>query len=72
MFDESPVQRPITERLRLFKTPDGAELVGRLYAPERPWAAAVLNGATGVPQGFYTHFARWLAAERGVACLTYD
>ena len=51
----------------------GAELAGQLYRPRRrPAAAVVLNGATGVPQAYYRHFATWLAAERGLACLTYD
>ena len=73
MFDTSPVQRAVTERSLAFKTEDGAELVGRLYRPDqRPFAAVVLNSATGVLQTFYTHFARWLAAERGMAVLTYD
>ncbi|MEL6885900.1 MAG: alpha/beta fold hydrolase [Pseudomonadota bacterium] len=72
MFDAPPVQREIKEHTNLFKTQDGAELVGHFYAPKRPFAVVVLNGATGVPQRFYTHFARWLAAERGMACLTYD
>ncbi|UWQ78594.1 alpha/beta fold hydrolase [Leisingera sp. S132] len=50
-----------------------AELAGRLYHPAAPArAAVVLNGATGVPQGYYRHFAHWLAAERQMACLTYD
>ena len=50
-----------------------ARLVGTLYRPKGvPTAAVVLNGATGVPQRFYRHFARWLVAERGMACLTYD
>ncbi|KIC23417.1 MULTISPECIES: alpha/beta hydrolase family protein [unclassified Leisingera] len=50
-----------------------AALAGRLYHPAGPArAAVVLNGATGVPQGYYRHFARWLAAERQMACLTYD
>jgi len=47
--------------------------VGTLFAPpRRPFAAVVLNAATAVPQGYYRQFARWLAAERGLACLTYD
>jgi predicted alpha/beta hydrolase len=33
---------------------------------------AVLHGALGVPQLSYRHFTAWLAAERGMACLTYD
>ncbi|SHF04188.1 Predicted alpha/beta hydrolase [Ruegeria intermedia] len=50
-----------------------ANLSARLYAPmARPEIAVVLNGATGVPRDYYQHFARWLAAERGMACLTYD
>ncbi|WP_299138681.1 alpha/beta fold hydrolase [uncultured Tateyamaria sp.] len=73
MFDTCPVQRSVSERSLMFKTQDGAELVGRMYLPDqRPFAAVVLNSATGVPQTFYSHFARWLAAERGMACLTYD
>ncbi|MEO0403158.1 MAG: alpha/beta fold hydrolase [Pseudomonadota bacterium] len=73
MFDDAAIERAISERSLAFKTEDGAELVGRLYVPHGPvFAAVVLNSATGVPQTFYTHFARWLAAERGVACLTYD
>lgn len=73
MFDTSPIHRAVHERSVAFKAADGAELVGRLYRPEgRAFAAVVLNSATGVPQGFYAHFARWLAAERGMACLTYD
>ena len=48
-------------------------LQGRLYLPAEPAKAAlVLNSATGVPQGYYKHFATWLATERGIACLTYD
>lgn len=51
----------------------GVPLAGQLYRPKgMPRAAVVLNGATGVPQSFYRHFARWLAAERDMACLTYD
>jgi len=73
MFDNAPVQRAVKESSLAFKSEDGAELVGRLYRPDqRPFAAVVINSATGVPQTFYTHFARWLAAERGMAVLTYD
>lgn len=73
MPDQNQCLYQITETSLTFKTEDGAALVGRLYRPEGPTAAAVvLNSATGVLQTFYTHFARWLAAERGMACLTYD
>ncbi|MFV0514088.1 MAG: alpha/beta fold hydrolase [Jhaorihella sp.] len=49
------------------------ELSGRLFLPAgAPVAAVVLNGATGVPQAYYRHFARWLAESRDMACLTYD
>lgn len=61
-------------REEALRFPSGnAMLSGRLYHPAGPaQAAVVLNGATGVPQRFYRYFARWLAAERQVACLTYD
>ena len=73
MLDTTPVQREISETSVAFKTEDGAELVGRLYCPmPGAFAGVVINSATGVPQTFYTHFARWLAAERGMAVLTYD
>ena len=73
MFDQGPHLYLITETSITFKTEDGAELVGRLYRPDvPPVAAVVVNSATGVLQTFYTHFARWLAAERGIACMTYD
>lgn len=52
---------------------DGHRLVGRLFKPTgTPTVAVLLNGATGVPQSYYRHFAKWLAAEKGYACLTYD
>jgi predicted alpha/beta hydrolase len=52
---------------------EGAELSGRLYRPAgRPAAAVVIHGAMAVPMGFYRAFAEWLAAERGMAVLTYD
>lgn len=48
-------------------------LSGTLFLPSgAPRAAVVLNGATGVPHMYYKHFAYWLAAQRGIACLIYD
>jgi predicted alpha/beta hydrolase len=62
----------LQERELQFQAGDNT-LAGRLYLPAgTPVAAVVLNGATGAPQSFYRHFARWLAAARGMACLTYD
>ena len=54
--------------------PSGAnELSGTLFLPTgEPRAAVVLNPATGVPQGYYRHFARWMAADQRLAVLTYD
>lgn len=52
---------------------EGAVLAGQLHMPVGiPRAVAVLHGAVGVPQRSYRHFASWLAAERDIACLTYD
>ena len=60
-------------RRRLIKTADGAELGGTLFMPAvEPRAALVLNGATGVPQTYYSAFAHWAAAEHRIAVLTYD
>ena len=74
MFDtDNASEDGVRDRKVVFKTRDGAELVGRLYHPAMtPFAIVVLNAATGVSQSYYRHFARWLAAERGLACLTYD
>ncbi len=57
-----------------FLIPSGtAKLSARLYRPVAdPETVVVLNSATGVPRDYYRHFATWLAAERGMACLTYD
>ncbi|SLN58122.1 alpha/beta hydrolase family protein [Ruegeria meonggei] len=57
-----------------FLSPSGpASLSARLYLPATPpMVAVVVHSATGVPRDYYKHFARWLAAERGMACLTYD
>ncbi|WP_227286845.1 MULTISPECIES: alpha/beta hydrolase family protein [Paracoccaceae] len=50
-----------------------AKLSGTLFhTARRPRAVVVLHGATGVPHGYYRHFATWLALERNIACLTYD
>ena len=54
---------------------DGVVLAAHWYepGPQRgaARAVAVINAATGVPQGFYRAFAQWLA-QRGYAVLTYD
>lgn len=49
-----------------------APLRGQWHIAHTPRAVAVLNGATGVPHGYYHHFAKWLAEEQNVSCLTYD
>ncbi|MEM7524506.1 MAG: alpha/beta fold hydrolase [Pseudomonadota bacterium] len=61
--------KPVTTKIEA----DGATLSGIWCEPPGATdAVAVLHGATGAPQRYYRHFARWLAEERGVACLTYD
>lgn len=50
-----------------------ARLSGSLFMPKgTPRAGVVINSATGVPHGYYRHFAEWLARERDCAVLTYD
>lgn len=51
----------------------GQRLSARLYLTRTPArAVAVLNGATGVPQGYYAAFAQWLAQTQGIICMTFD
>lgn len=48
-------------------------LTGTLFHPvNSPKAWVVLAGATGVPHRYYRHFAQWLAAEKGLAVVTFD
>ncbi len=69
MLDDQ--QAVLTQDLQFPSGP--AMLSGRLYLPiTEPQTVVVLNSATGVPRDYYQHFAHWLAAERGMACLTYD
>ncbi|AXT37171.1 alpha/beta fold hydrolase (plasmid) [Phaeobacter sp. LSS9] len=50
----------------------GSTIIGTFYqASGTPRASLVLNGATGVPQRFYRHFAQW-AVQQGLNVLTYD
>lgn len=67
----TPIVKESAEERISFRAGE-AKLVGHLFRPEGvPKAIILLNGATGVPQSFYAHFARWLT-EQGYACLTYD
>lgn len=55
-----------------FPAGDG-RMQGTLFLPPAaPLAAVVVNGAAGVPAGYYRAFATWLSQTRGVAVLTYD
>lgn len=50
-----------------------ATLRGTLFTPVgHIRAAVVLNGATGVDQGYYAAFAEWLAQSENCAVLIYD
>ncbi|MEM8774452.1 MAG: alpha/beta fold hydrolase [Pseudomonadota bacterium] len=62
------------ETMREVSFPSGEHtLKGHLFLPSRdPSTIVILNGATGVKARFYESFAKWLASEKGVACLTYD
>lgn len=54
-----------------FRAPDGMELAGRLYRPDRPRMAILVSSGTAYPLGFYERIARYLA-QRGAVVLTYD
>lgn len=48
-------------------------LAGTLFHPAVPPAAVVvIHCATGVPQGYYRHFAAWVADRFSAVVLTYD
>ena len=50
-----------------------ATLRGTLFTPgTQIRAAVILNGATGVDQGYYAAFAEWLSQAEGCAVLIYD
>lgn len=50
----------------------GARLAGHFFPAAGPARAnLVIHGATGVPQRFYKHFAKW-SNMRGLGVLTYD
>lgn len=51
---------------------DGEPLAGHFFpAMGQPRAHLVLHGATGVPQRYYSAFAKWAASNR-IGVLTYD
>lgn len=48
-------------------------LAGTLFHPATaPTATIVIHCATGVPQGYYRHFAAWVAERFAALVLTYD
>ncbi|MCK4712621.1 MAG: alpha/beta fold hydrolase, partial [Marinosulfonomonas sp.] len=48
-------------------------LQGELLEPKNPPSTVVvLNSAAGISFGYYRKFAKWLAEEKGMACLIYD
>lgn len=70
-FKMSPTDLFVTEDVTFYSGEH--KLRGQLFRPGgAARAVAVLNGATGVPARFYEAFARWLAQEKNIACLTYD
>lgn len=52
-------------------TASGAGLAASLWSPSAPKAMVLIHPATAVTQGFYEHFARYLAGL-GFCVLTYD
>lgn len=63
---------PDTSEELTFRTADGVQLGGRLFAPEgQPRLAVMLSGGTGFPQRFYAACAQHLAGH-GALVLTFD
>jgi predicted alpha/beta hydrolase len=60
-------------RAEVFKTSDGAELIGQFFFPTGAAKAILLiNCATGVPQSFYWAFAEYAAREHQLIVFTFD
>jgi len=56
----------------VFRTTDGVDLRGTVYALQSQHRRAVLvSGGLGIPQRFYAPFASWLA-QRGHLVLAFD
>lgn len=56
----------------ILHTPDGTEIVSRVYSPDRPARKAiVIAPAMGVPQTYYHAFACWLK-DQGFLAVTFD
>lgn len=52
---------------------DGTRIAARVFEPVgTPRAALLIAGAMGVKQDYYAPLARWLAAEHGIAVLSFD
>lgn len=67
-----PMPADVTTQPLTFHASDGTPLVGTLFTPAHCTQPPVLiAGALGVPQRFYAHFARWLAAQ-GHVVLSFD
>lgn len=73
-MDTGAKQAAVVPEPATIRFPSGKHtLSGTLHRPHgAARAAVVLHGATGVPQRFYQPFARWLAAEQDLICMTYD
>jgi predicted alpha/beta hydrolase len=54
----------------IIDTIDGIQLSGTLYARGSATKTIVIAGATGVPEKFYSSFARWLRAQ-GIDVITF-
>lgn len=61
----------VTEEALTIQTADGFKLSAIYYKTEAPKAMLILAGATGVPQLFYSRFARY-AAKHGYNTITFD
>lgn len=60
-------QEPIS-----FAAGDGLICATLFHGSSTPRRVIVINSATGVPHGYYKHFATWAAQEYEAVCLTYD
>jgi len=68
-----PDRHALAEHALELVAADGVRIVARVFEPAAaPSAVLLIAGAMGVKQDYYAPLARWLAAEHGIAVLSFD
>jgi predicted alpha/beta hydrolase len=65
-------QDEIAQEPICFAVGDGRVCATLFHGSANPQRVIIMNSATGVPHGYYKHFANWAAQQFDAVCLTYD